>query len=187
MLTLGDVQLLPLEMAHVAGLRAAVADGGIGRIPHVAAPEPDEVDAWVCAALAAAAQGRQQPFTVQAGGRIVGSTRLYDIDPSVPNCAIGHTFYAASVQRTHVNTSCKRLLLGHAFDTLGMQAVYFHTSHLNLRSRAAIERLGATLDGVLRRHKRHKDGSLRDTWSYSIVADEWPAIRDRLDARLLAR
>lgn len=91
------------------------------------------------------------------------------------------------MQRTHVNTACKRLLLGHAFEHLGMQAVYLHTSHQNLRSRAAIERLGARLDGVIRNHKRHKDGSLRDTYSYSIIAAEWPAVRDALDARLASR
>ena len=126
------------------------------------------------------------PFAVRWNGRIVGSTRFYDIDASVPNCAIGHTWYAASAQRTRVNTSCKRLLLEHAFDALGMQAVYFHTSHLNLRSQAAIERLGARRDGVLRHHKRHRDGSLRDTFAYSIIAHEWPAVRDRLEQWLAA-
>lgn len=117
---------------------------------------------------------------------MVGSTRFYDIDLSVPTLAIGYTFHAASVWRSHVNTANKRLMLGHAFDALGAHSVYFHTSHRNLRSRAAIERLGATLDGVLRAHRRHKDGSLRDTWTYSITAPEWPAIRARLDARLAA-
>ena len=106
------------------------------------------------------------------------------LDLSVPTLAIGYTFHAASVWRSHVNTANKRLLLGHAFDTLGAQSVFFHTSHQNLRSQAAIERLGATRDGVLRHHKRHKDGGLRDTVCYSIVDAEWLAMRARLDARL---
>ena len=130
--------------------------------------------------------GRQLPFAIVAGGCVVGTTRFYDIDLSVPTLAIGYTFHAASVWRSHVNTAGKRLMLGYAFDTLGAQSVYFHTSHQNLRSQAAIERLGAQRDGILRAHRRHKDGSLRDTHVYSITAPEWPAIRARLDARLAA-
>ena len=99
-------------------------------------------------------------------------------------CIRDSTWYGASMQRTHVNTASKRLLLGHAFDERGMRTVYFHTSHENLRSQAAIERLGARKDGVIRQHKRQKDGSLRDTVAYSILDSEWPAIRDALDARL---
>ena len=180
------VRLEPLSLAHVPGLQAATADGDIGLLSYVSVPPPAGMVDWVANALAMREAGRERPYAIVVDGHVVGSTRLYDIEPGVPNGAIGYTFQAASVWRTHVNTAGKRLMLGHAFDDLQMQAVYFHTSHLNLRSRAAIERLGARLDGVLRRHKRHKDGSLRDTWSYSIIADEWPAIRDRLDARLAA-
>ena len=142
--------------------------------------------AWIEHALAMRDTGRELPFAIVAGDRVVGTTRFYDIDLSVPTLAIGYTFHAASVWRTHVNTANKRLMLGHAFDALGAQSVYFHTSQFNLRSRAAIERLGAQRDGILRAHKRHKDGSLRDTYTYSIIAPEWPAIRARLDARLAA-
>lgn len=180
------VRLEPLQREHVPALQDAVDDGDIGAIDYVNVPGRDGIPAWVDHALAMRDAGRELPFAIIAGDRVVGSTRFYDIDLSVPTLAIGYTFHAASVWRSHVNTANKRLMLGHAFDALGAQSVYFHTSHRNLRSRAAIERLGATLDGVLRAHKRHKDGSLRDTWTYSITAPEWPAIRARLDARLVA-
>lgn len=185
-LRLGAVRLEPLLLRHAEGLAAASADGDIGGLNYTNAPAADlaSASAYVRAALEGQALGTMLPFAVVWNCEIIGSTRFYDIEPSVPNCAIGYTWYAARAQRTQVNTCCKRLLLGHAFDTLGMQAVYFHTSHLNLRSQAAIERLGARRDGVLRNHKRHKDGSLRDTLVYSILADEWPSVRDRLDQRL---
>ena len=180
------VRLEPLQREHVAALQDAVDDGDIGAIDYVNVPGRDGIPAWVDHALAMRDAGRELPFAIVAGDRVVGSTRFYDIDLSVPTLAIGYTFHAASVWRSHVNTANKRLMLGHAFDALGAQSVFFHTSHRNLRSRAAIERLGATLDGVLRAHRRHKDGSLRDTFTYSITAPEWPAIRARLDARLAA-
>ena len=178
------VRLEPLARDHIAALQDAVDDGDIGAINYVNVPARDGIPGWVEEALAMRDAGRQLPFAIVAGGRAVGSTRFYDIDLSVPTLAIGYTFHAGSVWRTHVNTAGKRLMLGHAFDTLGAQSVYFHTSHQNLRSQAAIERLGAQRDGILRAHRRHKDGSLRDTHVYSITAPEWPAIRARLDARL---
>ena len=180
------IHLVPLARDHVAALQDAVDDGDVGALAYVSVPPRAGMAAWVEHALEMREAGRELPFAILAGDRVVGSTRFYDIDLSVPTLAIGYTFHAASVWRTHVNTAGKRLLLGHAFDTLGAQSVHFHTSHLNLRSQAAIERLGARKDGVLRAHKRHKDGSLRDTHSYSILAAEWPAIRARLDARLAA-
>lgn len=180
------VQLEPLTRGHIAPLQEAVDDGDIGAISYVTVPARDCIAGWVEEALAMRDAGRQLPFAILAGGHVVGSTRFYDIDLSVPTLAIGYTFHAASVWRSHVNTAGKRLMLGHAFDTLGAQSVYFHTSHQNLRSQAAIERLGAQRDGILRAHRRHKDGSLRDTHVYSITAPEWPAIRARLDARLSA-
>jgi RimJ/RimL family protein N-acetyltransferase len=180
------IRLEPLARGHVPALQDAVDDGDIGGLNYVNVPRRDGIPGWVEHALAMRDAGRELPFAIVAGERIVGSTRFYDIDLSVPTVAIGYTFHAASVWRSHVNTANKRLMLGHAFDTLGAQSVFFHTSHLNLRSQAAIERLGARRDGILRAHRRHKDGSLRDTWTYSITAPEWPAIRDRLDARLAA-
>ena len=185
-LTGHGVRLEPLAREHIASLQDAVDDGDIGALNYVNVPGRDGIADWVEKALAMRDAGRELPFAIVADGRVVGSTRFYDIDLSVPTLAIGYTFHAASVWRSHVNTANKRLMLGHAFDTLGAQSVFFHTSHLNLRSRAAIERLGARLDGVLRAHKRHKDGTLRDTYTYSITAPEWPAIRARLDARLAA-
>ena len=178
------IRLEPLSRTHIAALQDAVDDGDIGAINYVNVPGRDGIPAWIEHALSMRDAGRELPFAIVSDGRVVGSTRFYDIDLSVPTLAIGYTFHAASVWRSHVNTANKRLMLGHAFDTLGAQSVFFHTSHQNLRSRAAIERLGATLDGILRAWKRHKDGSLRDTFVYSITAAEWPAVRERLDARL---
>ena len=181
------VRLEPLSPAHVDGLIAASADGDLGALNYTATPHAtrESVSAYVQAALDGQSAGTMLPFAVLGeDGTVLGSTRCYDIDMSVPTLAIGYTWYRASAQRTHVNTACKRLLLGHAFDTLGMRTVYLHTSHHNLRSQAAIERLGAHRDGVIRQHKRHKDGALRDTVCYSILDTEWPAMRERLDARL---
>ena len=178
------IRLEPLSRTHIAALQDAVDDGDIGAINYVNVPGRDGIPAWIEHALSMRDAGRELPFAIVADGRVVGSTRFYDIDLSVPTLAIGYTFHGASVWRSHVNTANKRLMLGHAFDTLGAQSVFFHTSHQNLRSRAAIERLGAKLDGILRAWKRHKDGSLRDTYTYSITAPEWPVIRERLDARL---
>ena len=185
-LTGHGVRLEPLAREHIASLQDAVDDGDIGALNYVNVPGRDGIADWVEKALAMRDAGRELPFAIVADGRVVGSTRFYDIDLSVPTLAIGYTFHAASVWRSHVNTANKRLMLGHAFDTLGAQSVFFHTSHLNLRSQAAIERLGAKQDGILRAHRRHKDGSLRDTHTYSITASEWPAVRARLDARLQA-
>ena len=175
-----------MTRAHIPALQDAVDDGDIGAINYVSVPGRDGIPALIEHALAMRDAGRELPFAIVSNDRVVGSTRFYDIDLATPSLAIGYTFHAASVWRSHVNTANKRLMLGHAFDTLGAQSVFFHTSHLNLRSQAALERLGAQRDGVLRAHKRHKDGTLRDTVTYSIIADEWPAIRARLDARLAA-
>lgn len=181
------VRLEPLALEHADALAAASADGELWALNYTTAPGPD-VDA-VAMYIESAVQGQTSdmmlPFVVRhADGTVLGSTRYYEIDLSVPTLAIGCTWYRASVQRTHVNTACKRLLLGHAFDTLGMRTVYLHTSHANLRSQAAIERLGAHRDGVLRQHKTHRDGGIRDTVCYSILDSEWAAIRERLESRL---
>lgn len=178
------VRLEPLARAHIEALEAAVEDGDIGGLNYVNVPPRNGMREWIEKALTRRDEGLELPFAIIVNDRVVGTTRFYDIDLSVPTLAIGYTFHAASVWRTHVNTANKRLMLGHAFDTLDAESVYFHTSHQNLRSQAAIERLGAHRDGVLRSHRRHKDGSLRDTVTYSIITDEWPAIREKLEARL---
>lgn len=119
-----------------------------------------------------------------ATGTIVGATRYHDIVASIDRVEIGYTFYATRVQRTHLNTASKLLLLAHAFDDLGCAVVGLRTDLLNLRSQTAIERLGAKKDGVLRHHQARRDGSARDSVMYSILRSEWPAVRARLEARL---
>lgn len=180
------VRLEPLSMSHAEALARASADGDIWKLHYTSAPEPaaEAASTYIASALAGHNAGSMQPYAVFADDDLVGTTRFYDIDREVPTCAIGYTWYAARVQRSHVNTACKRLLLGHAFEAMDMRTVYFHTSHQNLRSQAAIERLGAKKDGVLRQHRRQKDSSLRDTVCYSILDSEWPAVRGGLDAKL---
>lgn len=182
-----DVRLEPLSLQHVDALAAASADGELWRLHYTTVPGPDrdDVAAYVQSALDAQARGEQLPFAVVAAdGMVVGSTRYCRIDHAVPRLEIGYTWHAIRVQRTGLNTACKRLLLGHAFEDLGMVAVEFRTSHENLRSQAAIARLGAHRDGILRQHMRHKDDSLRDTVVYSIMAVEWPGVRSKLEAWL---
>lgn len=181
------VRLEPLQPAHADGIRAAAADGELWNLWYTSVPAPDEVEAWLAAALAKQAAGEQLAFTVRdASGRIVGSTRYYELLPDTPRACIGYTWYARSAQRTGLNTEAKRLLLGHAFEAMGCASVGFHTSIHNAASRAAIARLGAREEGILRAHLRHRDGSLRDTVCFSILAAEWPAVKAGLDAKLAA-
>ncbi len=180
------VVLEPLTLDHVAGLEHAAADGALWnlRVTHV--PPPGAMRAWVDKALEMQATGTSLPFAVRdrRDDTIVGSTRYYDFNPEVPRVLIGYTWYAASRQRTHVNTACKLLMVDHAFDALGCAAVGWETDILNTRSQQAIERLGARRDGVLRQHKRRHDGTIRDSVEYSIIASEWPVLRSRLAAKL---
>jgi RimJ/RimL family protein N-acetyltransferase len=127
-------------------------------------------------------EGTRVPFAVieQSTGRVLGSTSYHDILPAVKRLEIGYTWYAQSVQRTHVNTACKRLLMTHAFDTLGCHVVGWRTDHLNLASQRAIERLGAHKDGVIRGQALRRDGTIRDTVMYSMTASEWPTAKARL-------
>ena len=188
MLSGRHVTLLPLQAQHAAALACAAADGELWTLRFTSVPAPGEEGAYVAAALAARDHGEAMPFVVlDAAGEVIGSTRFYAIDRAVPTLSLGYTWYAARAQRTAVNTEAKRLLLGHAFDVLGCESVVLETSHLNTRSQAAIERLGAKRDGILRAHMRHRDGSLRDTYRYSILRAEWPAIAARLDGLLETR
>lgn len=181
------VVLAPLEASHAPALARAASDGELWRLAYTTVPSPEGAADYVALALRMQAAGEALPFVVlDATGSVVGSTRCYQLAPGVPRLAIGYTWYASRVQRTALNTEAKRLLLAHAFDALGCESVGFETSHLNLRSQAAIERLGARRDGILRAHMRHRDGSLRDTHVFSITRSEWPAVRARLDARLEA-
>lgn len=176
------VRLEPLRPDHAPALRAAVSDGELYRLWYTSAPPPERVEAYIRQALQEQAEGTALPFAVRCLARdeIVGSTRYCHADTQNQRLEIGFTWYAASVQRTAVNTECKTLLLQHAFERLGCIAVEFRTHWLNQRSRAAIARLGAKQDGILRNHSRLSDGSLRDTVVFSIIASEWPAVRQHL-------
>lgn len=180
--------LAPLSAAHVDGLRRARGDAGLDGLWFTNVPSVDGMEGFVAAALQAQADGEALPFAVlDADGEVAGTTRFYDLRPEVPRLSIGYTWYAPRVQRTGLNTEAKLLLLGHAFEALGCISVAFETSSHNARSRAAIARLGAKQDGILRRHKRHADGSPRDTVVFSIIDSEWPQVRQGLLAKLQIR
>lgn len=180
------MRLDPLSVADVAGLAAAVADGRLWESRVTVIPPPDRMAAFVDQRLAEVAAGEWEAFTVRrlADDRIVGLTNYLHIDRVNRRREIGGTWYAASAQRTEVNTEAKLLLLGEAFGPLDCIAVELRTHARNTASRAAIERLGARQDGILRHHMFMPDGTLRDTVVYSILAEEWPAVRDRLHDRL---
>ena len=184
-LTGRHARLEPMSRDHVDGLRAALAGDALSALWFTQVPKAADVEHYVESVLAAQADGRVLPFVVRgADGRIVGSTRFYGLEADVPKLSIGYTWYAPDVQRTGVNTETKLLLLTHAFETLGCISVVFETSWFNHRSRAAIARLGAKQDGVLRNHKRHTDGSPRDTVVFSIIDGEWLAVKRNLLAKL---
>jgi RimJ/RimL family protein N-acetyltransferase len=169
------VRLEPLGRQHEAPLMAAAADGELWTLQFTSVPEPGGTLAYIEAALADCAKGARVPWVVRelAGGRIVGSTSYHDIVPATRRVEIGYTWYSKSWQRTFVNSACKLRLLEHAFDTLGCSVVGLRTDILNTRSQAAIERIGAKKDGVIRRQSQRRDGTLRDTVMYSITDDEW--------------
>jgi len=185
-LTGRHVQLVPLSRDHRDGLAAAVSDGDLWQLWYTNIPAPDQMDAEIERRLALQAAGSMLPFTVieRPSNRIVGMTTYMNIEPAGPRVEIGSTWYAQSVQRTALNTEAKLLLLTHAFDHLDCLAVEFRTHFFNHQSRRAIERLGAKLDGVLRSHQRARNGTLRDTCVYSIIASEWPTVRAHLSSRL---
>jgi len=180
----GDLILRPLEASDRAAILAASADGELWTLFYTAAPGPDTIDAWMERAEQEKRVGRSLPFAVVQHGRIIGSTRFMRMNETHRRVEIGTTFYAASAQRTGVNTQAKRLLLAHAFEQLNCLCVQFRTDWFNRPSRTAIERLGAKLDGVLRNHTIMADGRVRDTVSYSIIANEWPGVKQHLDFSL---
>lgn len=175
--------LEPLDAAHAPDIARAVADGELWRLWYTSVPAPERVDAWLATALDMRERQGALPFAVRsnATGEVVGSTRYFNVDAAHRRLEIGHTWYARRVQRTAINTECKLLLLRHAFETLGCIAVEFRTHWFNHASRAAIARLGAKQDGVLRNHQLMPDGSRRDTVVFSIVDGEWPAVRRHLE------
>ncbi len=179
------VVLAPLTHAHIDGLRRARDHAGLDGLWFTNTPALDKVESYVEAALKMQAEGKAMAFAVlDPKSEVVGTTRFYSFEVDVPRLCIGYTWYAPCVQRTGVNTEAKLLLLRHAFNTLGCISVVFETSSQNARSRAAIERLGAKQDGILRHHKRHADGSVRDTVVYSIIDSEWPRVEHDLLAKL---
>ena len=184
-LTGRHVRLEPLSLDHVDALIEASKDGELWRLWYTSIPEPSGMRAYVETALARRDSGVAMPFVVRdAQGAIVGSTRFGHMEPENRRLELGWTWYAKRVQRTALNTEAKRLLLGHAFEVLGCGAVEFRTSWFNHASRAAIARLGAKQDGVIRNHLRMPDGSYRDTVVFSILASEWPMVRTHLDHKL---
>lgn len=179
------VSLVPLEIAHEAGLVEAVKDGRIWTLWYARVPSPEGMRAEIERRLDLAAKGRMQPFTVlDRDGRVVGMTSYQMLDPANRRVEIGYTWYAKSVQKTPLNTEAKLLLLRHAFERLACIAVGFTTSTFNHPSRRAIERLGAKLDGILRNHSILPDGTIRDTCYYSILESEWPAVKRHLQWKL---
>jgi RimJ/RimL family protein N-acetyltransferase len=183
------VRLEPLACEHAGGLAAAVLDGELWKVWYAPVPEPRYVECYIDSALAGQSDGTMLPWAVRDArtGAVLGSTRYHDIEPRVDRVEIGHTWYAAQSQRTHVNAACKLLLMTHAFETLGCAVVGFRTDNFNFRSQAAIERLGAKRDGVIRHHRRRRDGSVRDSVMYSILAHEWPDVKSNLLFRLATR
>lgn len=174
--------LEPLGLQHEAGLRAAVKDGQLWTLRVTSAPEPEQVRHYIDAALAAREQGQRLAFAVldEASGEVLGTSSYHDIVPAVRRLEIGYTWYAKRVQRTHVNSTCKLLLLTHAFETLQCRVVGWRTDNFNYASQQAIERLGAKKDGVIRGHALRRDGTIRDTVMYSMSAFEWPEARAQL-------
>ncbi len=187
-LRMSGLLLEPLTVAHQAGLAAAAADGELWRIRVTSVPEPQDTRAYIETALQMRDEGSRLAFAVidEASGRVLGSTSYHDILPAVRRVEIGYTWYAQSVQRSHVNTTAKLLMMGHAFEQLQCHVVGWRTDNFNFASQRAIERLGAKKDGVIRGHALRRDGTIRDTVMYSMRAGEWPEARAQL-LYLLAR
>jgi N-acetyltransferase len=176
------VNLEPLDQRHCNDLVEAVKDGALWTLWYTSVPSPEGMQAEIERRRALQAAGSMLPFTVVDNtiGRAVGMTTYMNVDAKNRHVEIGSTWYRKSVQRTALNTQCKLMLLTHAFETLDCIAVDFRTHAFNHQSRKAIERLGAKLDGVLRNHQIASNGTLRDTYVYSIIASEWPTVKAHL-------
>ncbi len=176
------VRLVPLGLEHEEGLRRAAADGQLWNLRVTSVPEPENTRAYIETALRGRTEGHRFAFAVldAASGEVIGCSSYHDIVPAVERLEIGWTWYAASRQRSAVNTTAKLLLMQHAFETLGAQLVGWRTDNYNFASQRAIERLGARKDGVLRHHALRRDGTVRDTVMYSLAAGEWPEVKAHL-------
>jgi N-acetyltransferase len=182
----GAIRLEPLTEGHEPDLSAAASDGQLWKLWFTSVPSPEETRAYISAALAGQKDGHMLPWVVRelSEGQVIGSTRYHDIIAAIDRVEIGYTFYAKRWQRSHVNTTCKLLLLSHAFETVGCQVVGLRTDSFNVASQRAIEAIGARKDGVIRHHGVRRDGSARDTVIYSILAREWPDVKRHLESRL---
>jgi RimJ/RimL family protein N-acetyltransferase len=180
------VRLEPLTPSHADSLIAAASDGKLWELWFTSVPEPAKVSEYIASALEGQRAGTMLPWAVRelATGTVVGTSRYHDIVTSVDRVEIGYTWYARTWQQTHLNTACKLLLLGHAFNALGCQVVGLRTDNFNFASQRAIAALGAKKDGVIRHHQLRRDGSVRDSVMFSILAAEWPDVQRHLETRL---
>ncbi|HKA59203.1 MAG TPA: GNAT family protein [Gemmatimonadales bacterium] len=180
------IRLDPLTEEHAQALITAASDGRLWELWFTAVPVPEKMRDYIADALKGQRDGHMLPWVVrdQASDAVIGSTRYHDIVPAVDRVEIGYTWYSESRWRSHVNTACKLLLLTHAFEKLGCKCVGLRTDNFNFRSQRAIEALGAKKDGVIRHHAARRDGTVRDSVMYSILATEWPDVRRHLELRL---
>ncbi len=180
------IRLEPLHPDHEDALALAATDGQLWDLWYTFVPRPDETKGYIANALSGQQAGHMLPWAVRelTTGKIVGSTRYHDIMPDIDRVEIGYTWYSASWQRSHVNTTCKLLLMTYAFETLGCKVVGLRTDALNFTSQRAIEALGAKKDGVIRHSRARRDGTVRDSVMYSILATEWPDVKRHLEFRL---
>lgn len=185
-LALNNICLVPLSYEHDQGLAEVVKDGELWNLRITSTPHFSEVQSYIETALMQKEQGSRYPFVVleENTGKILGTTSYHDILENVRRYEIGYTWYAQSVQRTHVNTTCKLLLLEYAFEQLNAKTVGLRTDQFNFKSQRAIERLGAKKDGIIRGEAIRKDGTIRDTVMYSIVKGEWNNVKAHLHALL---
>jgi len=180
------IRLEPLAPLHRDGLASAAADGRLWELWYTSVPKPEETDGYIADALEGQRAGHMLPWAVRemVTGAIAGSTRFHDIAAPIDRVEIGYTWYAAQWQRTHLNTACKLLLLTHAFEQLGCKVVGFRTDNFNFGSQRAIAAIGAHKDGVIRHHQARRDGTVRDSVMYSVLAPEWPDVKRHLTARV---
>ena len=181
-LSLRGLRIEPLALTHEDGLRQAAADGALWNIRVTSVPEPENTKKYIEDALAMRADGNRFAFAVlnEATGKVLGSSSYHDISPAVKRLEIGYTWYAKSVQRSHVNSTCKLMLMTHAFETLQCNVVGWRTDNFNFASQKAIERLGAHKDGTILGHALRRDGTIRDTVMYSLRSGEWPEVKAQL-------
>lgn len=180
------MRLEPLSQEHAVALSTAASDGRLWELWFTSVPEPEKVGAYIATALDGQAKGHMLPWVVRelTSDTIVGTTRYHDIVPEIDRVEIGWTWYAKRWQRSHVNTACKLLLFEHAFDSLGCKVVGLRTDNFNFASQRAIEGLGAKRDGVLRHHQARRDGTVRDSYMYTVLVHEWSDVRRHLRLRL---